>query len=74
MIEGEARELAEGDGEQGEVDAGQREAEAEIAHDRAGKRRRRDSGEDAGPRADAVMEEQSGGDVAAEAGIERVAQ
>ena len=40
MIEGEARELAEGDGEQREVDAGQREAEAEIAHDRAGQRRR----------------------------------
>ena len=54
--------------------AGQREAKAEIAHDRAGEGCRRDGGEDAGPWADAVMKEEAGGDVAAEAGIERVAQ
>ena len=74
VVEGDPRELAEGDGQQREVDAGQREAEAEIADDRAGDGGDGDAGEQADPRADAEMEVEAGRDVAAQPGIERVAE
>ena len=55
IVEADAGELGEGDGQDGEINAGNAEAEGEIADDRAAGGGERDGGEQAQPRADAEM-------------------
>src|SRR5271156_5392831 len=72
MIEADAREFGEGDGENGEIDAGNAEPESQKADDRPadhGNRYRRQNTE---PWADIVTHEQSCRDVAAKPDIDRV--
>src|SRR6185503_13081019 len=72
MIEADARELGEGDGEEREVHARDAETEREEADDEAERDAERDRGPQPGPRADAPMEEDPAGDVGADADVERV--
>ena len=74
VIEPDAGEFGERDGEDGEIDAGDAEAEREEADhgaDRHGHRDRRDQSD---PRTDAEMNVERGGRVGAETDIERVAE
>jgi hypothetical protein len=74
VVEGDAGEFREGDGEQCEVDAANAEAEAKPAdhgRERGGNCNRREHPE---PRPDAKLYEEQRGHIAAEPDIERVAE
>src|SRR5688572_17982378 len=72
VVEADARELGEGDGEDGEVHAGDAEAEREEADHGAGERAGADRGDQADPGAQAEVHVQRGGRVGAQADVERV--
>ena len=74
MVEADAGELGERDGQDGEIDAGDAEAERQEADDRAAGHRDRDRGQQAEPGADAEMHVERRGRVGAEPDIERVAE
>src|SRR5580704_10859976 len=74
MVEADAGKFGKGDGENGEIDPGDAEAEGESADDRAARRGNRYRGEKPDPRSDAEAREQHCGDVSAEPGENRVAE
>src|SRR6185503_14508994 len=74
MIEADAGEFCESDGENREIDAGDAEAKGEIADHRAGRRRGRHRHPQPDPRTDAEMYVERGGGISAEADVERVSQ
>ena len=74
MIEADARELGERDGEDGEVNAGDAEAKRQKADDGAARRANRYGDEKSEPWPDAVAGEQHGRHIAAEPGIDRMAE
>src|SRR6185295_17141838 len=74
VVEADAEEFAEGDGQQREVDAGNAEAEGEETDRRADRDAQRDRKPQARPGSEAVVEKERGGNVGADADVERVPQ
>ena len=74
VVEADAGELGERDGQDREIDAGDAEAERQESDDRAARHRDRDRGQQADPRTDAVMHVERGGRIGAEPDIDRVAE
>ena len=74
IVEADAGELGEGDGQDGEINAGNAEAEGEIADDRAAGGGDRNGGEEAEPWADAEAGEQHRRDITGKPDIERMAE
>src|SRR5262249_58977096 len=72
VAEPDARDLGEGDREQREIHAGDAEAEGEKADHEAEHHAQRDRKPHAGPRSDAVVEEERPRRVRADADVERV--
>src|SRR5688572_11477158 len=72
VVEADAREFREGDGEDGEVHAADAEAEGEEPDHRAGKRAQRDRRPEADPGAQAEMHVQRGRGIGAEAHVKRM--
>src|ERR1044071_5769908 len=74
MVEADARELGEGDGEEREVHPGDAEAEGEKADHYAERHAEEDRDPQAGPGPDAVVEEDRARRVRADADVERMAE
>src|SRR5580704_7381835 len=74
MIEADPRELGERNGEDGEVHAGNAEAESQKADNGAARRTNRYGDEKSEPWSDAIAGEQHGRDIAADPGIDRMAE
>ena len=74
MVEADAGELGEGDGEDREIDAGDAEAERQEADDRAAGHRDRDRGRKADPGTDAEMHVERRGCIGAEPDIDGVTE
>src|SRR5689334_17595522 len=74
MVEADARELGEGDGEEREIHARDAEAEGEKADRDAERDAEQDRHPQPGPGPDAVVEEDRAGGVGADADVERMAE
>ena len=74
VVEADAREFGERDGQDREIDAGDAEAERQESDDRAARHRDRHRGEQPDPRADAEMHVERRRRIGAEPDIDRVAE